>query len=91
MNYGGYFIILTRDVEEVFVESYNPEWTLAWNGNTDIQLCLYIFFAVITYYTNNDTGTMDMLVWKCSEEWFRVIKRKDVFVDEHLSHASTNG
>ena len=56
-----------------------------------ISSCAYIFFAVITYYTNNDTGTMDMLVWKCSEEWFRVIKRKDVFVDEHLSHASTNG
>ena len=43
MNYGGYFILLTRDVEEVFVESYNPEWTLAWNRNTDIQLCLYFF------------------------------------------------
>ena len=50
MNYGGYFIILTRDVEEVVVESYNPEWTLAWNGNTDIQLCLDFFCSYNIYH-----------------------------------------
>ena len=50
MNYGGYFIILTRDVEEVFVESYNPEWTLARNGNTDIQLCLDFFCSYNIYH-----------------------------------------
>ena len=48
MNSGGYSIILTRDIDEVFFNSYNPEWTLAWNENTDIQLCLN-FFTVITY------------------------------------------
>ena len=64
MNYGEYSIISTRYIDEAFVHSYNPEWTLAWNGNTDIQLCLD-FFAIIRYitehYTKDDTGTMDML------------------------------
>ena len=38
MNYCGFSIILDRDVDKVFVNSYNPVWILAWNGNPDIQV-----------------------------------------------------
>ena len=61
----GYSIILQRDIDEVFVNSFNPEWILAWQGNIDLQICLD-FFAVITYitdyFTKDDTGTMDILI-----------------------------
>ena len=54
----GYSIVLERDLDELFVNSYNPEWARAWNGNTDLQVCLD-FFAVITYiteyFTKDDT------------------------------------
>ena len=46
----GYSVILERDVNEMFINSYNPEWARAWNGNTDIQPC-FDYFAVITYIT----------------------------------------
>ena len=61
----GYAIILQRDITEIYVNSYNPEWARAWNGNHDLQICLD-FFAVITYiteyYTKSDTGTMKILL-----------------------------
>ena len=61
----GFSIILQRDIDEIFVNSYNPEWILAWNGNIDLQICLD-FFAVIAYITEyfikDDTGTMEYLL-----------------------------
>ena len=61
----GYSIILQRDINEMYVNSYNPEWARAWNGNHDIQICLD-YFAVITYiteyFTKDDTGTMKFLL-----------------------------
>ena len=49
----------------MFVNPFDPEWILAWNGNLDIQICLD-FFAVITYiteyFTKDDTGTMEVLI-----------------------------
>ena len=61
---GGYSILLERDIDELYVNSYNPEWARAWNGNTDLQICLD-YFAVITYiteyYTKDDSGTMSLL------------------------------
>ena len=60
----GYSIILERDLDEIWINSYNPEWALAWNGNHDIQLCLD-FFAIITYITEyfmkDDTGMIAKL------------------------------
>ena len=57
----GYSIILERDVSEMYINSYNPEWARAWNGNTDLQVC-FDYFAVITYITEyfckDDTGLM---------------------------------
>ena len=49
----------------MWVNNYNPEWLLAWNGNMDIQLCLD-FFAICTYitdyYTKDETGTLTHLI-----------------------------
>ena len=43
----GYTVVLKRDIDEMFVNSYNPEWARAWNGNHDLQICLD-YFAIIT-------------------------------------------
>ena len=61
----GFTIILERDISEMYINSYNPEWARAWNGNTDLQVCLD-YFAVITYiteyYTKDDTGVMRKII-----------------------------
>ena len=46
----GINIILARDIDELYVNNYNPEWLEAWDGNIDIQPCSD-FFALITYIT----------------------------------------
>ena len=57
----GYRVVLKRDIDEIHINNYNPEWILNWDANMDIQLCLD-FFAIITYisdyYTKDDSGTM---------------------------------
>ena len=56
---------MARDIDELYVNSYNPEITRAWNGNTDFQICLD-FYAIITYiteyYAKDDTGLVKILV-----------------------------
>lgn len=47
----GIVIVLKRELNEIFVNNYNKEWILAWNGNLDLQICLD-YFAVITYITD---------------------------------------
>ena len=58
----GYAVVQSRDVDEIYVNSYNPEWIRAWDANLDIQVVLD-YFAVITYITNyyakDDSGTME--------------------------------
>ena len=53
-----------KRLDEMYVNSYNPEWIMAWDGNIDIQVCLD-FFAVITYITEyflkDETKTMEIL------------------------------
>ena len=60
----GYSIIKQRDIDEIFINSYNIEWLRAWNANLDIQIVLD-YFAVITYvtdyYSKDDTGTMEVI------------------------------
>ena len=41
----GLNMILARDIDEIFINNYNPEWLLAWNANLDIQPC-FDFFTV---------------------------------------------
>ena len=60
----GYRPYYKRDIAETMVNTYNPEWISAWNGNMDFQFCLD-YFAVITYisdyYCKDDSGTMKIL------------------------------
>ena len=64
-NTQGYTIVLERDINEMFINSYNPEWVRAWDGNTDIQPC-FDYFSVITYiteyFTKDDSGMIAKLV-----------------------------
>ena len=57
----GYRLLLERDVDEIFVNNYNEEWIINWDGNIDISFC-FDFFAVITYisdyYGKDDSGTL---------------------------------
>ena len=36
----GITVILARDIDELNVNNYDPEWLEAWNGNIDKQPCL---------------------------------------------------
>ena len=60
----GYKILHKRDVAEICVNNYNPEWIINWNGNMDLQLCLD-YYAVITYisdyYSKDDSGTLQYI------------------------------
>ena len=60
----GYKVVLQRDLDEIYVNSYNIEWLRAWNANMDLQVCLD-FFAVITYitdyYSKDASGTMRII------------------------------
>ena len=63
-NLKGISIILARDIDEIHVNNYNPEWLRAWDGNIDIQPC-FDFFGVITYvteyFTKDESGTSSFL------------------------------
>merc|ERR1719233_702505 len=60
----GVNIILARDIDEMYINNYNPEWIFAWGGNMDLSVCLD-FFAVITYitdyFTKDESGTSGLL------------------------------
>ena len=64
-NSSGYSVVLARDIDELNVNSYNPEITQAWNGNTDFQFC-FDLYAIITYITEyfvkDDSGVVKNLV-----------------------------
>ena len=47
----GYAVVQSRDVDEMYINSYNEEWLRAWDANLDIQVVLD-YFAVITYITD---------------------------------------
>jgi hypothetical protein len=44
----GYNLILKRDLGEIYINSYNPEWIEAWDGNIDVSLCLD-YYAVVKH------------------------------------------
>ena len=46
----GYSVVLKRDLDEIYINSYNPEWIEAWDGNIDFSICLN-YYAVLTYIT----------------------------------------
>jgi hypothetical protein len=50
----GHMILLERDIDEVYINAFNPEWLEAWGGNIDLQPC-FDYFAVITCnFTRSD-------------------------------------
>ena len=38
----GYAVLVKRDVDEIFTNTYNPEWIKSWNANMDMQF-VWIF------------------------------------------------
>ena len=79
----GFSIVLERDVSEMYINSYNPEWARAWNGNTDLQVCLD-YFAVITYiteyYTKDDTGVMTKIIEMLKNSHCTTLQEKMILV-----------
>ena len=75
----GYSVVQQRDLDEIYINSYNIEWLRAWNANMDIQVVLD-FFAVITYvtdyYSKDDTGTMEIIKAALSQTESKDIKEK---------------
>ena len=63
---------MERDIDEGYINAFNPEWLEAWGGNIDLQPC-FDYFAVITYvtdyFTKDDSGVTAVLreVMKGSE------------------------
>ena len=59
-----YSVHLKRDLDEIYINSYDPEWIRAWDGNIDKQPC-FDYFGVITYvtdyFTKDESGTMEVL------------------------------
>ena len=60
----GVKIVQKRDLDEIMIESYNPEWLKNWNGNISMLIC-GDFFGVITYCTEyfvkDETNTMQAI------------------------------
>ena len=52
----GYAVLVKRDVDEIFTNTYNPEWIKSWNANMDMQFCMD-FFAIITF-TNTSSNSI---------------------------------
>ena len=44
----GFGIVLTRDVDECWINKYNPEFLEVWDGNIDVAL-VFDMYAVVTY------------------------------------------
>ena len=63
-NSKGYTVVLKRDLDEIWMNPYNPEWLRCWDGNIDVQPCLD-FFAINTYITEyfakDETRTMQAI------------------------------
>ena len=44
-------VLLQRDIDEIFINNYNPEWIVAWDANIDISP-VYDYYGTITYVTD---------------------------------------
>ena len=60
----GYSVWIERDIDEININNYNPEWIKSWNANMDLQPC-EDYFAVITYvtdyYMKDESGTVGLM------------------------------
>ena len=51
VNNHGVKVVIKREVQDMFVNNYNPYLMLCWDANMDIQVTLD-YFSVITYMTD---------------------------------------
>ncbi len=60
----GSTVMLRRDIDEIFINNYNPEFIVAWDANLDIQP-VFDYYGIITYVTDywskDSTGLTDIL------------------------------
>ena len=86
----GHCILLQRDIDEGYINAFNPEWLDAWGGNVDLQPCLD-YFAVITYITDyltkDETGVTAVLkeVMKKNEKE-ECKERMKMLINTFLTH-----
>ena len=86
----GYAILLERDIDEAYINAFNPEWLEAWGGNIDLQAC-FDYFAVITYVTDyltkDDSGVTAILreVMKKTEQ-DETKQRMRMLINTFLTH-----
>ena len=52
-------VLLQRDIDEIFINNYNPEWIVAWNANIDIAP-VYDYYGTITYITDYFTKVRNL-------------------------------
>lgn len=86
VSVNGVSIVLKRDLDEIFVNPYNPEWINAWNGNMDFQCCLD-YFQIISYitdyYMKSEGQLIDILMEAAKE-----VKKKNLSEQmKTLTHA----
>ena len=57
-------VLLRRDIDEIFINNYNPEWIVTWDANIDVSP-VYDYYGTITYitdyFTKDSTGLTDVL------------------------------
>ena len=82
----GVNVILARDIDELNVNNYNPEWLLAWDGNIDFSP-VFDFFAVVTYvteyFTKDESGTTKFLAEASKQVKALPIKDQKRCINKH--------
>ena len=43
-------VLLRRDIDEIMINNYNPEWIVTWDANIDVSP-VYDYYGTITYIT----------------------------------------
>ena len=57
-------VLLRRDIDEIYINNYNPEWIVTWDANIDVSP-VYDYYGTITYitdyFTKDSTGLTEVL------------------------------
>ena len=59
----GYSVVQKRDLDEIYINSYNIEWIRAWNGNMDIQV-VHSFCFIRTKFKSGSVQNENILINK---------------------------
>ena len=75
----GFSVVLSRDVDEIYVNKFNEEWLSVWSANLDFSP-VFDFYSIITYisdyYMKDNTGTIDFLKAAMAESESLGLKEK---------------